>query len=122
MTPTPGAASSPPPPPALPPPPVRRELEGDTYTWNRVISSLKLLKDSAEQRGAGMVVAVVQEPENSGDLPPERVSTICHNLSLDPRCADNRHTGVAQKQNPKCLGRGFRYLAPTRVTGTHYCY
>ena len=35
-------------------------------------------------RGAGMVVAVVQDP-GAGDLPQDRVTAVCHNLALEPR-------------------------------------
>jgi len=62
----------------------RQELEGDPSSWTRMLYTLKLVRDAAAQRGAGIVVGVVQE-HDSGELPPERITGICHNLSLEPR-------------------------------------
>ncbi|GLC48572.1 hypothetical protein PLESTB_000112500 [Pleodorina starrii] len=62
----------------------RRELEGDPTTWNRMMYGLKLIADAAGQRGAGVLVAVVQ-PQGLGDLPPDRVQAVSHNLTVDRR-------------------------------------
>lgn len=47
--------------PASSRPRFRRELDGDPTTWNRMMYGLKLIADCAGQRGAGMLVAVVQQ-------------------------------------------------------------
>ncbi|KXZ44984.1 hypothetical protein GPECTOR_60g763 [Gonium pectorale] len=62
----------------------RHALEGDPTTWNRMMYGLKLIADAAGQRGAGVLVAVVQQ-QGLGDLPPDRVQAVAHNLSLDRR-------------------------------------
>ncbi|GIM12975.1 hypothetical protein Vretimale_16160, partial [Volvox reticuliferus] len=62
----------------------RRDLEGDPTTWNRMIYGLKLIADAAGQRGAGMMLAVVQQ-QGLGDLPPDRVQAVSHNLTVDRR-------------------------------------
>ncbi|KAG2431817.1 hypothetical protein HXX76_009311 [Chlamydomonas incerta] len=62
----------------------RRDLEGDPSTWNRLVYGLKLVADGAGQRGAGLIVGVVQQ-QGLGDLPPDRVQAVAHNLSLDRR-------------------------------------
>lgn len=49
-----------------------------------MLYSLKLISDAAQQRGAGVVVAVVQDPQ-SAELPLERVQAVAHNLSIDRR-------------------------------------
>ncbi len=35
-------------------------------------------------RGAGLVLCVLQEP-HAGELPADRVTSLAHNLTLDPR-------------------------------------
>ncbi|GLI59688.1 hypothetical protein VaNZ11_001632, partial [Volvox africanus] len=62
----------------------RRDLDGDPTTWNRMMYGLKLIADAAGQRGAGMMVAVVQQ-QGLGDLPPDRVQAVSHNLTVDRR-------------------------------------
>ncbi|KAG2485655.1 hypothetical protein HYH03_015627 [Edaphochlamys debaryana] len=62
----------------------RRELDGDPSTWNRMMYGLKQLADAAGQRGAGVLVGVVQQ-QGQGDLPPDRVQAVSHNLTLDRR-------------------------------------
>ncbi|PNW70671.1 hypothetical protein CHLRE_17g729700v5 [Chlamydomonas reinhardtii] len=62
----------------------RRDLEGDPSTWNRLVYGLKLIADGAGQRGAGLIVGVVQQ-QGLGELPPDRVQAVAHNLSLDRR-------------------------------------
>ncbi len=49
-----------------------------------MVYSLKLVTDAAQQRGAGVVIAVVQGPQ-SGQLPADRVQAVAHNLSIDKR-------------------------------------
>lgn len=55
-----------------------------------MLYSLKLVADAAQQRGAGVVVAVVQGPQH-GDLPLDRVQAVAHNLSIDRRYVSGMH-------------------------------
>lgn len=50
-----------------------------------MLYGLKLVADAASQRGAGVIVAVVQHA-SAGELPADRVQAVAHNLSLDRRC------------------------------------
>ncbi len=106
----------------------RHELEGDPSTLNRMLYTLKFIRDAVSARsvmrpaqplacthsgtprahacsarttcastlaavqvsprGAGMVVAVAHPPHEShacDDLPSDRVTSVSHHLTLDPR-------------------------------------
>lgn len=43
-----------------------------------------MIRDATQQRGAGMVIAVIQD-ESQGELPQDRITAVCHNLSIEPR-------------------------------------
>jgi hypothetical protein len=62
----------------------RDELEGDPSSWARVLAQLRVIKDAAAQRGAGVLVLVVHEGPVVAELPADRVAGICHNVALDP--------------------------------------
>ncbi|MEW5315259.1 MAG: hypothetical protein WDW38_006702 [Sanguina aurantia] len=62
----------------------RGELAGDPNSWNAMLYALKMIRDATQQRGAGMVVAVIQD-ESQGELPQDRITAVCHNLSIEPR-------------------------------------
>jgi hypothetical protein len=65
-------------------PSFRHELEGDPSSWARMMHMLKTVRDAVAQCDAAMVVAVVQRAD-AGELLPERVTGVCHNLGLEPR-------------------------------------
>ncbi|KAL6759174.1 hypothetical protein V8C86DRAFT_1349583 [Haematococcus lacustris] len=62
----------------------RGELEGGPGALNRLLPTLKAVRDAVLPRGAGLVVAVVQAP-GAGELPAESVQALSHQLALDPR-------------------------------------
>ena len=61
----------------------RDDLEGDPSAWARVLAQLRVIKDAASQRGAGVLVLVIHAGPVS-ELPADRVAGICHNVALDP--------------------------------------
>jgi hypothetical protein len=62
----------------------RDELEGDPIAWQRVLGQLRVIKDAASQRGAGVLVLVIHNGPINSELPADRIAGICHNLALDP--------------------------------------
>ncbi|GAX76923.1 hypothetical protein CEUSTIGMA_g4370.t1 [Chlamydomonas eustigma] len=62
----------------------RQDIDGDPSSWSRMLQLLRLVSDAVSQSGAGLVIGVLQGPD-AGELPSERVTGVCHNLSLDPR-------------------------------------
>jgi hypothetical protein len=72
--------------PALPVPLPSSEIEGDPSSWMRMTARLKALREAGAHRGAGMVVAALQDgPGPAAPLPQDRVAGLCSSLGLEPK-------------------------------------